>query len=153
MAERFRRNGTWKATVDTLGNGDLAQRLGLPILAGTDVSAFDSTTLRTKPPGVSLHGELALLAAEGFTPLTALQAATLDPAKMLGATDSLGTVTAGKLADLVLLDADPLADITNTTAIRAVVANGRYFDRAALDRIVAEVRVYVTDTLGLGPEP
>jgi imidazolonepropionase-like amidohydrolase len=60
---------------------------------------------------------------------------------MLQGTDSLGTVAAGKLADLVLLDADPLADITNTTTIRAVVANGRYFDRAALDVLLSKVRV------------
>ena len=59
---------------------------------------------------------------------------------MLHATDSLGTIAPGKLADLVLLDADPLADITNTTTIRAVVANGRYVDRAALDRLLAEVQ-------------
>jgi imidazolonepropionase-like amidohydrolase len=86
--------------------------------------------------GFTLHAELALLVAEGLTPLEALQAATLNPAKFLHGTDSLGTVAAGRLADLVLLDADPLADITNTTAIRAVVANGRYFDRAALDQFV-----------------
>ena len=75
-----------------------------------------------------------------MTTLNALQTATLNPAKMLRATDSLGTVAPGKLADLVLLDADPLADITNTTTIRAVVANGRYFDRPALDRLLAEVQ-------------
>ena len=82
-----------------------------------------------------------MYAAEGLTPWEALQTATLNPAEMLHATDSLGTVAAGKLADLVLLDADPLADVTNTMAVRAVVANGRYFDRAALDKLVAEVRV------------
>jgi adenine deaminase len=58
----------------------------------------------------------------------------------LHGTDSLGTVAAGKLADLVLLDADPLVDITNTTTIRAVVANGRYFDRTALDQLLTEVQ-------------
>ena len=78
--------------------------------------------------------------AEGLTPLEALQTATLNPAKLLHGTDSLGTVAPGKLADLVLLDADPLADITNTMAIRAVVANGRYYDRDALDRLLAEVK-------------
>jgi imidazolonepropionase-like amidohydrolase len=78
--------------------------------------------------------------AEGLTLLEALRAATLNPAKMLHATNSLGTVATGKLADLVLLDANPLADITNTTTIRAVVANGRYFDRAALDRLLSEAR-------------
>ena len=73
--------------------------------------------------------------ADGLTPLNALRAATLNPAKFLHATDSLGTVAPGNLADLMLLDAGPLADITNTTAIWAVVANGHYFDRAALDWI------------------
>ena len=75
-----------------------------------------------------------------LTPLAALQSATLNPAKMWRATDSLGTVAPGKLADLVLLDANPLADITNTTTIHAVVANGRYFDRAALDSVLADSR-------------
>jgi imidazolonepropionase-like amidohydrolase len=91
------------------------------------------------PPGFSLHVELAMCVAEGLSPLNALRGATINPAKMFHATDSLGTVAAGKLADLVLLDADPLTDITNTTAIRAVVANGRYFDRAALDQLSAGV--------------
>ena len=115
----------------------LAHRVGLPIMAGTD--AEPSIMLR-QVPGFSLHIELALLEAEGLTPLEALQAATLNPAKYIHGTDSLGTVAPGKLADLVLLDADPLTDIMNTTTIRAVVANGQYFDRAALDRLLASAR-------------
>ena len=75
-----------------------------------------------------------------YTTANALRAATLNPAKLLHAIDSMGTVAPGKLADLVLLDADPLADITNTATIRAVIANGRYYDRAALDRVLADVR-------------
>jgi len=74
----------------------------------------------------------------GVPPLWALQAATLEPARVLNSTDSLGTVAAGKLADLVLLEGDPLEDIWNVTKIAAVVANGRYFDRAALDRLLSE---------------
>lgn len=105
---------------------NFASRVGMPILAGTDF-----------PPTFGIHAELAFLVSEGLTPLAALQAATLNPALWLHATDSLGTVAAGKLADLVLLDADPLVDITNTTTLRAVVANGRYYDRAALEEIAA----------------
>src|SRR5260221_3859303 len=104
---------------------------------GSCVSCSVSALL---PPGFSLHAELAMYVAEGLTPLNALQSATLNPAKLWHATDSLGTVAPGKLADLVLLDADPLADITNTTTVRAVVANGRYYDRAALDQLVAAVQ-------------
>lgn len=96
--------------------------------------------MERQPPGFSLHVEIATYAEEGLTPLEALQTATLNPAKALHATDSLGTVAVGKLADLVLLDADPLTDITNTTAIRAVIANGRYFDRAALDQILTDLQ-------------
>jgi imidazolonepropionase-like amidohydrolase len=75
----------------------------------------------------------------GMTPRETLQAATLGAARFMGLADSLGTVQPGKLADLVLLDADPLADIANTRRIRAVIANGRLFDRAALDALLAEV--------------
>jgi imidazolonepropionase-like amidohydrolase len=109
-------------------------RAGVPFLAGTDAS---------NPyifPGFSLHDELALLVAEGgFTPLEALQAATRDPARFLGRERDLGTIEPGKLADLVLLDADPLADIHNTTKIAAVVANGRLLPRRELDQMLAEV--------------
>jgi len=87
--------------------------------------------------GLSLHNELAFYVDGGLTPLEALRTATLNPAKYLHATDSVGSIAPGKLADLVLLNADPLTDIHNTTKIQAVVANERYFDRSALDEIAA----------------
>ena len=110
----------------------LLHREGVRFLAGTDLA---------NPyiyPGFSLHDELASLVAAGFTPAEALRAATLDPARYLGATDSLGTIEPGKRADLVLLDANPLQDIRNTTKILAVVAAGRLYDREAIQRILAE---------------
>jgi imidazolonepropionase-like amidohydrolase len=69
--------------------------------------------------------------------MEALQTATLNPAKFLGMDDRLGTIEKGKLADLVLLDANPLDDIRNTQKIAAVIANGRYFSRADLDKMLA----------------
>lgn len=104
---------------------------GVPIVAGTDV--LNPYII----PGFSLHDELQLFVENGLTPIQALRAATLVPARLLNATDSLGTVAQGKVADLVLLDANPLADIHNTTRIRAVISNGRVFDRAALDSLLA----------------
>jgi hypothetical protein len=106
---------------------------GVRILAGSDFGA------PLVVPGFDLHAELARLVDDiGMTPGEALRAATLDPARFLGMADSLGTVQPGRLADLVLLDADPLADIRNTRRIRAVIANGRLLDRRALDRLMAE---------------
>ena len=107
---------------------------GIPFLAGTD----------TPPgvyifPGFSLHEELQRFVAAGFTPLEALQTATLNPAKFLGMEDRLGTIEAGKLADMVLLDANPLEDISNTQKIAAVVVNGRYLSRSELDKMLAGV--------------
>jgi hypothetical protein len=126
---------------DSLDGLRIAQRVGLPMLAGTDThDAPGKNRYEEQDWGLSLHAELAMFIASGLTPLSALQSATINPAKMLHGTDSLGTVTPGKLADLVLLDANPLVDIINTTTIRAVVANGRYFDRAALDKLVIDVR-------------
>jgi hypothetical protein len=117
-----------------LGFLRLAHQVGLPILAGTD---DDADNIGSLPPGFTLQAELALYVAEGLTPLEALQTATLNPARALHATDSLGTIAPGKLADLVLLDADPLTNIANLAQIRAVVANGHYYDRAALDHLIA----------------
>ena len=107
-------------------------KAGVEILAGTDV---------LNPycfPGFSLHDELARLVEAGLSPLRALQAATLNPAKYLQREAELGSVEAGKLADLVVLEANPLEKIHNTTRIAATFANGVYYDRQALDRLLAE---------------
>jgi len=111
------------------------QKAGVPILTGTDTGnpyCF---------PGFSLHEELALLVIAGLTPVEALRAATLNPAKFFGLDQTLGTVEQGKIADLVLLDANPLLDIRNTQRINAVVSNGRLFDRKALDKMLSEAAV------------
>jgi tetratricopeptide (TPR) repeat protein len=109
-------------------------RAGVRLIAGTDVGnpfAF---------PGFSLHDELALLVEAGLSPRQALRSATSAPAEFLGRTGDLGTIERGKIADLVLLDRNPLEDIHNTTAISAVVAGGRLYDRAALDGMLAEAQ-------------
>ncbi len=106
---------------------------GIGLLAGTDA------ILPQVYPGFSLHDELGLLVKAGLSPLAALQTATLNPARFLGLEKTLGTVEKGKLADLVLLEANPLADINNTKRISAVVANGHLFDRLALDKVLNEV--------------
>lgn len=71
--------------------------------------------------------------------LARCSAATLNPARLLHATDRFGSVAPGHVADLVILDVDPLADIRNTTRIDAVVADGRLHDRASLDSLLARV--------------
>jgi imidazolonepropionase-like amidohydrolase len=90
-------------------------------------------------PGFSLHDELANFVEAGFTPMESLQTATSNPTRFLGMEGSSGSVEPGKIADLVLLSANPLEDIRNTQKISIVVANGRLFDRAALDQILMEV--------------
>ena len=94
------------------------RRAGVAFLAGTD---FGDPFLY---PGASLHDELAELVAAGLTPMEALQTATRNAAAFFGTLDSAGTIGAGKLADLVLLDADPLADIRNTRRVAAVIVAG-----------------------------
>jgi imidazolonepropionase-like amidohydrolase len=109
-------------------------KLAVPIVAGTDVGA------PLVYPGFSLHEELVMFVEKsGFSPLQAIEAATLQAAKLMGMERDLGTIQVGKLADLVLLDRDPLLDIANTKAIAAVLADGRYYDRAALDAMLQRV--------------
>jgi len=109
-------------------------RAGVALMAGTDTAAGVYVI-----PGFSLHQELELFVKAGLTPMEALQTATLNPAKFLGRTNDLGTVQTGKLADLVLLDSNPLDDIRNTQKISAVVLGGRYISRADLDGILNNV--------------
>ena len=113
-------------------------RAGVPFLAGTDTVAGVYVF-----PGFSLHDELGLLVEAGFTPREALASATTLPAQYLSMRDRLGRVEKGRLADLVLLDANPLEDIANTRKIRAVLANGRYCTREDLDGLLRGVEARV----------
>jgi imidazolonepropionase-like amidohydrolase len=124
---------------DSVGRAMFAKRLrqvaamhrrGVAVLTGTDAP------LRNSPPGFGLHEELALLVQGGLSPFDALRAATLEPARYFGMLDSAGTVAPGRVADLVLLDADPLADIRHTRRIVAVVSNGQLIDAAARARLL-----------------
>jgi imidazolonepropionase-like amidohydrolase len=148
------KNKTWKRFADEItqgyGTDDLATRkkfiekelevvgmlhkAGVPFLAGTDTPAGVHIF-----PGYSLHEELQRFVAAGFTPLEALQTATINPALFFGMEDRAGTVEKGKFADLVLLSANPLEDIGNTQRIAAVILNGQYIRRADLDKMLGRV--------------
>lgn len=107
-----------------------AHRAGVGILVGTD----------TAIGGFRYHDEMAHLVRAGLTPADVLRAATIDAARYSGLAASSGSVTVGKRADLVLLDANPLDDIANTRRIRAVIQDGRLYDRDRLDELLAFVR-------------
>ncbi|MBI2403561.1 MAG: amidohydrolase family protein, partial [Gemmatimonadetes bacterium] len=113
----------WEKRIALVG---AMHRAGVGILPGTDAP------LRNSPPGFGLHQELELFARAGLSPFEVLRVATLEPARYLGMLDSLGTIAPGKVADLVLLTADPLADVGNLRRIEAVVANGRLLDARVL---------------------
>ncbi|MEP7346841.1 MAG: amidohydrolase family protein, partial [Gemmatimonadaceae bacterium] len=102
----------------------------VPFLAGTDTPAGVGVT-----PGISLHLELQRFVAAGFTPLEALQTATLNPARFLGKLSDYGSVQTGRVADLVILRANPLEDIANTRAIAGVVADGKYWSQAEIEAL------------------
>ncbi|MGH9162772.1 MAG: amidohydrolase family protein [Vicinamibacteraceae bacterium] len=91
-------------------------------------------------PGFCLHDELQALTRAGLSPLQAIQAATINPAKLLGRTDTQGSIDVGKRADLVLLHADPLQDIRNTRRIAAVIVLGELLAKADIDRLLAAQR-------------
>lgn len=103
---------------------------GVRILAGTDAP------MPQVYPGFALHKELELLVEAGLSPGDALRAATIWPAEFLGMSDSFGSIATGKRADLLLLDGNPLSDISQTRCIRAVVLDGRLLLRADLDRLL-----------------
>jgi imidazolonepropionase-like amidohydrolase len=139
VAEIFPMPDSIPPNADSVGRAMLAKRMrqvadmrraGVRILTGTDAP------LRNSPPGFGLHEELTLLARGGMSAFDVLRSATLEPARYLGMLDSAGTVAPGKLADLVLLDANPLIDIGNTRRISAVIANGRLFAAADRERLL-----------------
>ena len=109
--------------------------LGVLVLAGTDAGSV------LVYPGFALHEELRMLVEDaGFSPLDALWSATIGPARFAGIDRQLGSITKGKIADLVLLDANPLDNIRNTRRIYAVMQAGRLYSRKALDGLLSGVR-------------
>jgi cytosine/adenosine deaminase-related metal-dependent hydrolase len=110
------------------------QRAGVKLMTGSD---FGANPLLF--PGWGVHDEMALLVKAGLTSTEAIQAATRNPATFLGLDRSVGTLEKGKLADIVVLSANPLEDINNTRKVNAVIFQGRMFDRAELNRMLASV--------------
>lgn len=111
----------------------------VPFLAGTDTPAGVDVI-----PGISLHLELQRFVAAGFTPLEALQTATLNPAQFYGKLNDFGTVETGRIADLVLLRANPLDNIANTREIAGVIADGRYISPQDLEKLRAKLKQLAT---------
>ena len=134
--DQMKERAAWlarQATNDWKLTGEL-HRAGISLLVGSD--SLDPFLF----PGESLHKELAELVRAGFTPGEALQAATRGAAQFLGRERDFGMVEAGKLADLVLLDASPLENIANTQRVAAVIRGGKYLDRPDLDKLLAEAK-------------
>jgi len=117
---------------------DIVRKLhaaGVPFLAGTDGPAGVDLI-----PGISLHLELQRFVAAGFTPLEALQTATINPARFFGKESEYGSVQRGRIADLVILRENPLSDIANTRTIAGVVADGKYWSDMELADLRAGVK-------------
>ena len=117
---------------------DIVRKLhsaGVPFLAGTDTPAGVGVT-----PGISLHLELQRFVAAGFTPLEALQTATINPARFFRKLSDYGSVETGRIADLLILRANPLENIANTRAIGGVVADGKYWSQAEIDALRSRLK-------------
>ncbi len=134
--EQMKKRAAWlarQAANDWKLTGEL-HHAGVQLLVGSD--SLDPFVI----PGDSFHHELAELVRVGFTPMEALQAATQGAAQFLGREKELGTVETGRAADLVLLSANPVEDISNTRKVWAVIRNGGYCDRASLDVLLAHAK-------------
>lgn len=116
---------------------------GVPLMAGTDLSVPGVI------PGFSLHDELAIWQEVGIPAADILRSATVVPAQFMGLSDRLGSLAEGKTASMVLLRANPLEDVGNARDIESVFLRGRYFDRAALDGMIEDVRESVESAHGL----
>ncbi len=114
----------------------LLRQAGVTILAGTDAGFLNSFNY----PGIGLHDELEILVRYGLTPQQALVASVVNGPTFLGHAGDYGAVAPGRVADLLLLDRNPLEDIRATRAIRGVVLHGRFFDRSALDAMLDDTR-------------
>ena len=122
----------------------MLQAAGITILAGTDAGFLNSFVY----PGIGLHDELQLMVKAGLTPLQALQAATINGARFLEREARHGVVEVGHAADLVILVANPLADITATRKIRSVILRGRHHGRSELDALLRAVAKRADDIGG-----
>lgn len=109
------------------------KKAGVPIVAGTDAGTSSVVN------GFSMHDELELLVKAGFTPQEAINSATLLPAQWLGIDKQIGTIETGKLADLLLLDENPLTDIKNTRKIAGVFVNGKWLDKAKINAMLSDL--------------
>ncbi len=127
----------------------ILQQAGVTIMAGTDAGFLNSFNY----PGIGLHDELALYVEKGLTPLQALSAAMRAGPAWFDELDEYGAIRVGKAADLVLLDRNPLEDISATRAIRAVILRGAVHDRAALDRMLADAQAQVAAWNGPAAAP
>jgi len=147
LLEHLAKNGTWldptvqsfryfapdqwnQILADFSELGSQMRTAHVEMMAGTDWS--DYLESKGARPGWCLHDEMGIWVDAGFTPLQALQASTVNPALFLGMGDSLGIVSKGYSADLVLLKDNPLLDVRNTTHILAVIVRGKILDHAAL---------------------
>jgi tetratricopeptide (TPR) repeat protein len=115
---------------------------GVPLMCGTDASGVGPV------PGFGVHEELQEFAADGIKPYDALRTATVNPARYFGKSDEFGTIAKGKRADLLLLAANPLADIHNTTQIEGVMVRGRWMSRQELRAELADVPASYRQKIG-----
>ena len=117
----------------------MLQQAGVTVLAGTDAGFLNSFNY----PGIGLHDELALYVDNGLTPAQALSSATRAGPAWFGTLDRYGAISPGKIADIVVLDRNPLEDIRATRDIHAVILRGTLYERAALDQLLAATRAKV----------
>jgi imidazolonepropionase-like amidohydrolase len=151
VIQHLAKKGTWiTPTLGGPGDGNprvrqyelaltrMAADGGIRLLAGTDYGGAGYPVHDYQATNRYVMDELAGMVEAGLTPLQALQTATVNPAILIGMENQLGSVVAGKLADLLLLEADPLADISNTKVIAAVIVNGRLFEAAEMKKMIED---------------
>lgn len=129
----------WTNAIDSMAKDiGIMHRKGVRVMPGTDLA------VPLVFPGFSLHDELEMFVTKiGMSPMQAIESATRVPAEFFGIEDCLGTIEKGKIADIVLLDANPLEQITNTQKIYGVIKGGRYFDKADLEKILQNVQAQI----------